>query len=96
MCVVGLTGGIACGKSSVCELLKSNGFSIIDSDMISHQIMTNDQGLIKEVKKHFPSVVSSEGVVDRVALGKIIFEDSKKRKLLNKMTHSRIFKEIFR
>jgi hypothetical protein len=36
LCVIGLTGGIACGKTAVCEILKSNGFKIVDADLISH------------------------------------------------------------
>jgi dephospho-CoA kinase len=93
MCVIGLTGGIACGKTTVSELLQRNGFKIIDCDEISHQIMDHNPDLIKDISKHFPSAVTN-GKVDRTILGKLVFADSKQRRLLNRLTHSRIFKEI--
>lgn len=93
MCVIGLTGGIACGKTTVSELLKRNGFKIIDCDEISHQIMDHNADLIKDISKHFPSAVAN-GKVDRTILGNLVFADIKQRRLLNRLTHSRIFKEI--
>ena len=42
MCVVGLTGGIACGKTTVCEQLKQHGFHIVDCDKINHNLLAND------------------------------------------------------
>lgn len=59
----------------------------MDCDEISHSIMTTDKSLIGEIKKHFPTAVDAKGVVDRAQLGKLIFQDPKKRKLLNKLTH---------
>ena len=57
--------------------------------------MATDKSLISAVKKHFPSAVNADGVVDRTELGKIVFKDIVKRKLLNRLTHKRIFKEMF-
>jgi dephospho-CoA kinase len=78
MCVIGLTGGIACGKSTLCKELRDSGFSIVDCDEISHSIMKTDKSLIAEVAKNFPSAIDKDGVVDRTELGKIVFGDKKK------------------
>jgi dephospho-CoA kinase len=75
MCVIGLTGGIACGKSSLCKEFKDSGFSIVDCDEISHSIMKKDKSLIAEVAKNFPTAIDKEGCVDRNELGKIVFGD---------------------
>ena len=72
MCVIGLTGGIACGKSTVSKLLAQHGFKIIDCDEISHSIMEKNNDMISDIKKHFPSAVI-DGKVDRTVLGKIVF-----------------------
>ena len=93
LCVIGLTGGIACGKSSVCEILKQSGFKIVDADLISHEIMHHDKALVSSVNKNFPGVVI-DGKVDRAALGKIVFADQQKRKLLQRLTHGPIMKAM--
>ena len=62
MCVIGLTGGIACGKSSLCKEFKDSGFSIVDCDEISHSIMKKDKSLIAEVAKNFPTAIDKESV----------------------------------
>ena len=61
MCVVGLTGGIACGKSTVSEYLKEHGFSIVDCDKINHELYENDNTLLRQIKRHFPSVGDAKG-----------------------------------
>lgn len=95
MCVIGLTGGIACGKTTCGKILKKHGFTIVDSDEINSELLENDQGLKNEIKRHFPEAVV-ENKVDRQKLGEIIFSDYAKRKTLNKLTHKRIFKQIIK
>ena len=101
MTVIGLTGGIACGKSTVVDMLKEKGrgeFKIIDSDKIAHDLYTKPE-FVEKVFKVFgkDAIVNEDGkTVDRAKLGAIVFADSAKRKKLNSMTHGPIFYEILR
>jgi dephospho-CoA kinase len=96
MCLIGLTGGISCGKSTVSNLLTTrHKYDIIDCDLIAHKQMEEDQGLITEVIKEFGTDVLDEaGKINRTKLGEMIFTDPKKRKVLNKLTHGRIFRKM--
>jgi dephospho-CoA kinase len=97
--VFGLTGGIACGKSTVSNELVDNGWTVIDADKISREIMDTNEELKRLVISTFGEEVierNSAGLtIDRTKLGSIIFANPQKRKLLNSMTHPRIFREIF-
>ena len=82
--VIGLTGGIACGKSTVVDFLKNKGqdaFKIIDSDKIAHDLYKRPEFVSKVFKTFgYEAIVAEDGKsVDRTKLGKIIFEDKKKR-----------------
>ncbi|CDW86686.1 dephospho-kinase domain-containing [Stylonychia lemnae] len=93
--IIGLTGGIATGKSTVSSILSEIGFDIIDTDKISRELMDNDVGLQQAVKKAFgPTILDDNGVIDRDKLGAVVFSDAEKRKLINKLTHPRIFRKI--
>ena len=92
--IIGLTGGIATGKSTVCDILKGLNVKIIDSDKIAHQVLTYDD-VIDKIKKEFGEQISDQkGNIDRKKLGSIVFEDDKKRKLLESITHPKIFSLI--
>lgn len=99
MLVFGLTGGIACGKSTVSAELVNHGWTVIDADKISREIMDTDEELKRLVVSTFGEEVlerTSTGLtIDRTKLGSIIFANPKKRSQLNAMTHPRIFREIF-
>ena len=69
--VIGLTGGIATGKSTVSSYLKKKGYFIIDADMIAHDALMKGKKPYELVCAHFPSVVE-EGEINRRALGKIV------------------------
>lgn len=89
-----LTGGIACGKSTVAGLLRLEGFSVIDADKVSHTILDENARLIAE---HFGRNVledSIESKINRKELGKIIFNDTTKRELLESILHPLIFERI--
>ena len=83
-CVIGLTGGISCGKSTLSGILKTfNQFNIVDADKINHELMANNVELKKEVCAAFgaENVLTEDGKqIDRAKLGKIIFADPAKRK----------------
>jgi len=89
-----LTGGIACGKSTVSEALKKRGWQVIDTDEIAQEIVKKDsEGYKKVIDSFGSSILNSEGSIDRLQLGDIIFTDSGKRSLLNSILHPLIQKE---
>ncbi|KAL1741659.1 dephospho-CoA kinase-domain-containing protein [Schizophyllum fasciatum] len=88
MLVVGLTGGIATGKSTVSTLLKNANVPVIDADVLARQVVEpGTPGLARIVKAFGPQVLNKDGSLDRKALGEIIFNDAEKRKVLNGIVH---------
>ena len=89
MCrIIGLTGGIACGKSSVSERLAQKGAVIVDADKIARNILApNGQGLQKVVARWGKEILEESGQINRARLGSIIFSDPKERKALEEITH---------
>ncbi|KAM3173506.1 hypothetical protein ACTXT7_012384 [Hymenolepis weldensis] len=96
MFLVGLTGGIATGKSTVSDLLKSKNVAVIDADVIARQLVDNDRQVQRAILKAFgPSVFSEDGTkVERDKLGLIVFSDPNKRKILNGIVHPVVFRRI--
>lgn len=93
--VIGLTGGIASGKSTVSLLLKQKGAVIIDADKISRQVMLPGKEAWFEIKKHFGAeILCPDGKINRKKLGSLVFSDKKKLKILNGITHPKIIDEI--
>ena len=87
MLVLGLTGNIGCGKSSLSAIFRENDIDIVDADIIARQIY-NDEKLLKKVYDTFGYDIKNEdGSLNRKALGKIVFNDDEKLILLNKLTH---------
>ena len=92
---IGLTGGISTGKSTVSNILKENGFEIIDADKISRDQMDSDPEFQNVIIKAFgKEILDQNGVIDRTVLGNIIFADPAKRALLNKLSHPRVLRKI--
>lgn len=92
MLLVGLTGGIASGKSIVTQVLRELGAHIIDADKIVHDLLSNGQDAHREVVEHFgPAIVAADGTVDRRKLGEIVFNDAAERAWLNQCIHPRVF-----
>ncbi|KIK70191.1 hypothetical protein GYMLUDRAFT_546371 [Collybiopsis luxurians FD-317 M1] len=88
MLVIGLTGGIATGKSTVSKLLKERNVPFIDADVIARQVVEpGSSGLAKIVKTFGKQILLPDGSLDRKALGSIIFNDERKRKQLNAIVH---------
>lgn len=96
MLVIGLTGNIGCGKSSLSKILKDNSLDIIDADIISREIMSNNK-LLEEVFHVFgEDVKDKDGNLNRKKLASIVFSDDKKLIALNDITHPAIKNEIKR
>lgn len=95
---LGLTGGIATGKSTVSKYLQAEkNVPVIDADLIAHQITAPGQPALKEIAKAFgPGMVSFDGQLNRKKLGGLIFNDSDAREQLNQITHPRVYAEFER
>ncbi len=84
--ILGLTGGIASGKSTASEILKKLGAIIIDADKISHKV-ANSVEVIERVRETFGEEAILEGQLNRQKLREIIFKEKEKRTLLNNIMH---------
>lgn len=94
MLVLGLTGNIGCGKSSLSTIFSNEGINIIDADIIARQIYT-DEKLLKKVYDTFgDDIKNNDGSLNRKALGKIVFNDDEKLIELNKLTHPVIRQKV--
>ncbi len=92
MKIIGLTGGVSSGKNFVAEIFRKNGAAIFDADVEVHNLLEGDEVTIHLVKKEFlESFVDNR--IDRQFLGKIVFADKKKLKILEKILHPRVRKK---
>ena len=87
-----ITGVIGSGKSTVVNLLRVYGFSIIDADEIAHRALDES---IDEIKSEFGSEFIKDNKVDRKSLGSLVFSDSKAKKKLENILHPLIKEQIF-
>ena len=90
MFVVGLTGGIGCGKSRVADVLAQRGAVIVDADVVARQVMAPRGSAYAPVAHRFPETVGTDGVVDRRALAATVFADASARADLEALTHPAI------
>ena len=94
MLVLGLTGNIGCGKSSVSTIFMENNIKVVDADIVARQIF-DDKNLLNEVFSTFgKSIRNQDGSLNRRALGNIVFNDDEKLILLNNLTHPKIKQKI--
>lgn len=94
MLVVGLTGNIGCGKSSLSELLMSKNIDVIDADIISREIMY-DKELLEIIFYEFGTEIkNNDGTLNRKKLGNIVFNDDDMLIKLNSITHPAIKRKI--
>jgi dephospho-CoA kinase len=85
MLVVGLTGGIGSGKSTVAALFEQRGAPIIDADVVAREVTAPDKPAFASIVKHFgPNIIFQDGQLDRAKLRSLIFSDSKQRLWLEK------------
>ena len=85
---IGLTGGIACGKSTVASMLVRRGANLIDADMLAREAVLPGTPALKQIAERFgASVIREDGTLDRKALGQIVFRDEAARKDLEAITH---------
>ncbi len=91
MLKVGLTGGIATGKSYVTRLLRQLGCEVVDADLIAHQVIEPGQPAYQEIVSEFGSeIVGEDGAIDRARLAAIVFADPARRQRLEAIVHPRV------
>ncbi|HOP41452.1 MAG TPA: dephospho-CoA kinase, partial [Geobacteraceae bacterium] len=91
MKVVGLTGGIASGKSFVADILVSCGAVVINADLLAREVVAPGEPAYRAIVEVFgDGVVLPDGSLDRKALGRIVFADAAARKVLEQITHPAI------
>ncbi len=88
---VGLTGGVASGKTAVSSRLAEHGVTVIDADVIAREIVAPGQPALGEIAAHFGAgVLDSNGALDRAALRALVFADPRERAALEAITHPRV------
>lgn len=93
--VIGLTGPIASGKSTVAEMLRQRGAEVIDADRVYRALLVSGSDLWRRVVERFgPGIVGPDGEIDRAALAKIVFADRDALADLDRITHPAVVAEI--
>ena len=97
MLIVGLTGGVASGKTAVSQVLKEEGAYVIDADQIARELVQPHKPAWNELIRAFgKEILQEDGFIHRKKLADKVFADPKKRKLLNQILHPRIKEEMDR
>ena len=94
--ILGLTGGVGCGKSTVLDVLrKEYQAQVIEADRVAHELMGPNEKCSQEIARAFGTeILTEEGAVDRAKLAPIVFADEEKRRLLNRLVHPAVKQEI--
>lgn len=93
--IIGLTGGIASGKSMIADKLRDYGYPVVDADKIAREIVEPEEVAYKEIVKEFgTSILNEDRTLARKKLGQIIFSDESKRETLNGIMHPIIRKRM--
>ena len=95
MFIIGLTGGIACGKSSVADEFRNYGATTLDIDKITHRLLEPGGELFSTYVQHFgEKIINEEGKLDRKAVGDIIFKNIDERQWINSVAHPVILNRV--
>ncbi|MGD8188447.1 dephospho-CoA kinase [Brevibacillus ginsengisoli] len=93
--IIGLTGGIATGKSTVSSLFKEHHIPVIDADLIAREVVEPGKPAYEQIVQYFgQEILHWDGQLDRKKLGDIVFSDDEKRHVLNTIVHPQIRKEM--
>ncbi|HEY2706024.1 MAG TPA: dephospho-CoA kinase [Candidatus Dormibacteraeota bacterium] len=91
MRLIGLTGGIATGKSTVARLLAGRGAAVVDADLLAREVVAPGSPALEEIASAFgPGVLTAAGELDRPGLAAVVFADPARRRILEEITHPRI------
>lgn len=95
--IIGLTGSIASGKSTISSLLRKKGYPIVDADEIARLVVEPGSPVIQEIEKVFgPEVIQEDGSLNREKLGQLVFGNDQNREKLNAIIHPAIRAEMLR
>ncbi|MFP5203011.1 MULTISPECIES: dephospho-CoA kinase [Bacillus] len=95
--VIGLTGGIASGKSTVSQMIKEQGIRVVDADVIAKEAVAKGTPALHQIVQTFgEDVLLPNGELNRQQLGAVIFSDEEKRKQLNAIVHPEVRKEMLK
>ncbi|MBO5836325.1 MAG: dephospho-CoA kinase [Oscillospiraceae bacterium] len=93
--IIGITGGTGCGKTTALKAIEALGGLVLDCDAIYHNLLQTDRSLLCAIESRFPGTVVN-GVLDRKALGTIVFADKAALQDLNDITHNAVKAEVLR
>jgi len=86
--ILAVTGGIACGKTEAGRILAEEGFAVLDTDGLAHEVMKAGTPVFERVVEQFgKTILNADGNVDRAKLGQLIFDDPNQRAVLNRLVH---------
>ncbi|MEC2077649.1 dephospho-CoA kinase [Metabacillus fastidiosus] len=95
--IVGLTGGIASGKSTVSNMFKEKNITVVDADQIARDVVEIGEPAYKAIVQHFgKEILNNDETINRAKLGSIIFQNEEERKILNNIVHPEVRKEMMR
>ncbi len=96
MIKVAIAGNIACGKSTVEQIILDFGYKVIDTDKVNHYILNNDSSAINEIKQTFKTddILDENANISREKLGKVVFSSMEKKVQLEEILHKRIFDKV--
>ena len=95
--IIGLTGSIASGKSTVAKMIQSYNLPIVDADVVARQVVEPGTPTLKKIAEAFgDEVIAEDGTMDRAKVGSIIFHNEEMRKILNSIIHPAIREEMLR
>jgi dephospho-CoA kinase len=94
---LGLTGGIATGKSTVCKMLQARNFTVIDADQVAHEVILKPSPCYSPIVARFgPGILDTQGEIDRKKLGSIVFEDAELLQRLNEIVHPEVIRQVLK
>ena len=93
--IIGITGGTGCGKTTLLNLIRQQGGTVMDCDAIYHELLQTDTAMLSAIDARFPGTVEN-GALNRKQLGAIVFSDEQALLDLNRITHSAVKKEVLR
>ena len=97
MFVVGLTGGIGSGKSTVADFFRDQGIVVIDADDVSREVVEPGEPALEAIREHFgDAIIQEDGALDRAALRQRVFNDDGERQWLESLLHPRIAERLKR
>jgi dephospho-CoA kinase len=88
--LIGLTGGIGTGKSTVAEMIRAAGVPVVDADVLAREVVAPGEPAHAEIAALWPDVIAPDGAIDRKKLGARVFSDPEARARLEAITHPRI------